>query len=127
MGIGRAGHDTGAAGGEGGAERLDYRFSLANERTFLAWVRTALALLAGGVAAAKALDFEHSLWRWAVAGPPIVLGALLAARAAVQLRRYEAAMQQGRSLPGRRGLALLAGALAAYGALVLLAVTLDGS
>ncbi|WP_235033924.1 YidH family protein [Pantoea sp. 18069] len=27
----------------------DYRFSLANERTFLAWVRTALALLAGAV------------------------------------------------------------------------------
>ncbi len=31
-------------------ERPDYRFSLANERTFLAWVRTALALLAGAVA-----------------------------------------------------------------------------
>lgn len=28
----------------------DARFSLANERTFLAWIRTALALLAGGVA-----------------------------------------------------------------------------
>ncbi|WP_283215114.1 DUF202 domain-containing protein [Pseudofrankia sp. DC12] len=28
----------------------DYRFSLANERTFLAWIRTALALLAGGIA-----------------------------------------------------------------------------
>ena len=28
----------------------DVRFSLANERTFLAWIRTALALLAGGVA-----------------------------------------------------------------------------
>lgn len=27
----------------------DYRFSLANERTFLAWIRTALALLAGGL------------------------------------------------------------------------------
>ncbi len=27
----------------------DYRFSLANERTFLAWIRTALALIAGGV------------------------------------------------------------------------------
>lgn len=26
----------------------DYRFTLANERTFLAWIRTALALLAGG-------------------------------------------------------------------------------
>lgn len=28
----------------------DYRFSLANERTFLAWIRTALALIAGAVA-----------------------------------------------------------------------------
>jgi putative membrane protein len=28
----------------------DQRFSLANERTFLAWVRTSLALLAAGVA-----------------------------------------------------------------------------
>lgn len=27
----------------------DYRFSLANERTFLAWIRTAMALLAGSV------------------------------------------------------------------------------
>src|SRR3546814_13520956 len=28
----------------------DYRFTLANERTFLAWIRTALALIAGGIA-----------------------------------------------------------------------------
>lgn len=28
----------------------DPRFTLANERTFLAWIRTALALLAGGIA-----------------------------------------------------------------------------
>ncbi len=31
-------------------EAPDYRFSLANERTYLAWVRTALALLAGAIA-----------------------------------------------------------------------------
>lgn len=31
-------------------EAPDYRFSLANERTYLAWIRTALALLAGAIA-----------------------------------------------------------------------------
>ncbi|WP_413283492.1 YidH family protein [Vibrio sp. MA40-2] len=30
-------------------EAPDYRFSLANERTYLAWIRTALALLAGAI------------------------------------------------------------------------------
>jgi putative membrane protein len=34
---------------QGGTEP-DPRFTLANERTFLAWIRTSLALLAGGVA-----------------------------------------------------------------------------
>ena len=34
----------------------DYRFTLANERTFLAWIRTALALSAGGLAALTLLD-----------------------------------------------------------------------
>ena len=34
----------------------DYRFTLANERTFLAWIRTSLALAAGGLGAASLLD-----------------------------------------------------------------------
>jgi putative membrane protein len=34
----------------GGGNEPDPRFTLANERTFLAWIRTSLALLAGGVA-----------------------------------------------------------------------------
>ncbi len=34
----------------------DYRFTLANERTFLSWIRTALALAAGGLGAVTILD-----------------------------------------------------------------------
>ena len=46
----------------------DYRFTLANERTFLAWIRTSLALLAGGVAVIKLVpDFS-------VAGGRHILG-----------------------------------------------------
>jgi hypothetical protein len=37
----------------GDEQEPDYRFTLANERTFLAWIRTALALIAGGVAVAS--------------------------------------------------------------------------
>jgi putative membrane protein len=47
----------------------DYRFTLANERTFLAWIRTALALLAGG---ALLDQFSSEL------GPPMVLFTLAA-------------------------------------------------
>jgi putative membrane protein len=55
----------------------DPRFSLANERTFLAWIRTALALLAGGVAlAALPLDIPLGLRIGAIA---ILLGLGLAA------------------------------------------------
>lgn len=35
-----------------GTEHPDYRFTLANERTLLAWLRTGLAVVAGGVAVA---------------------------------------------------------------------------
>ena len=45
----------------------DPRFTLANERTFLAWIRTALALIAGGVALeALALTVEPR-WRLSAA------------------------------------------------------------
>ena len=56
----------------------DARFTFANERTFLAWNRTALALIAAGLAAAQFLHFNHHWLRLVIAVPLIVLGAVLA-------------------------------------------------
>jgi putative membrane protein len=105
---------------------IDYRFSLANERTFLSWIRTSLALLAGGIAAAKALNFDHETWRWLIATPPIVAGALLAAQAPARRRRYEEAMRSGRPLPAGRGMAAVGLGLAVYAVVALIAAALDG-
>jgi putative membrane protein len=105
---------------------IDYRFTLANERTFLAWIRTALAMVAGGVVAAKALTFEHELSRWIVAVPPIVGGALVAADAAGGWRRYEEAMRAGLPLPVGRRLQLLGVAVAAYAVVALVAADAAG-
>lgn len=107
-------------------DRIDYRFSLANERTYLAWTRTAVALVAGGIVAAKALNFDHDVWRWVVSVPPIAGGGILAAYATMHWRRYEAAMRAGRELPVGRGAVTLGIAIAIYAALVLVAAIADG-
>jgi putative membrane protein len=92
--------------GEG--ETPDYRFSLANERTFLAWVRTALALVGGGFAVDQ---FLPDL-RWGVrVGMALVLlavGALCALRAVNHWVRCERAMRRGEDLPVSRFPAVLA-------------------
>ncbi|HSD79844.1 MAG TPA: DUF202 domain-containing protein, partial [Solirubrobacteraceae bacterium] len=46
-------------------EHPDPRFTFANERTFLAWNRTALALIAGGIALAELVKFHHDWMRLA--------------------------------------------------------------
>ncbi|MGW4032175.1 YidH family protein [Streptomyces sp. NPDC004838] len=83
-------------------ETPDYRFSLANERTFLAWLRTALALIAGGFAVEQ---FLPDL-RWAVrVGLALVLlaaGVLCALRAVNHWVRCERAMRRGEDLPVSR-------------------------
>lgn len=77
----------------------DPRFTFANERTFLAWNRTALALIGSGLAAAQFLRFERGGLRLLVAVPLIVLGAGVAVSS---LRRWEAserAMRLDEPLP----------------------------
>jgi putative membrane protein len=77
----------------------DPRYSLANERTFLAWVRTSLAMLAGGVAL-HALGLPETEWvRTSLAVALVVLGGLSTALALVRWARVERAMRTHQPLP----------------------------
>jgi len=100
--------DTVRSAGTGGTQQLsanyfwqgrpvdvDPRFTLANERTFLAWIRTALGMLAG----AAALDAVDTGWP---EGAVRALAALLAvtglasmAIAWVRWRRVQEAIESG--------------------------------
>jgi putative membrane protein len=79
-------------------EPPDPRFTFANERTFLAWNRTALALIAGGLAAAQFLHFNLLGLRLLIAVPLIVLGAVLALASYLHWEDTERAMRLGRPL-----------------------------
>ena len=61
-------------------EEPDPRFSLANERTFLAWIRTSIALIAGGLASSQLLQGLPGA-RWVLAVPLALLGLVVAATA----------------------------------------------
>jgi putative membrane protein len=77
----------------------DPRFSLANERTFLAWVRTALAMFAGGVAL-HALSVPTTGWlRGLLVVVLIGIGGLICLLAALRWARIERAMRLRQPLP----------------------------
>src|SRR3954463_13035114 len=73
----------------------DYRFSLANERTFLAWLRTALALVGGGFAVDQFLRDLQRPVRVTLAVVLVVGGAMCAVRAVNHWVRCERAMRRG--------------------------------
>jgi putative membrane protein len=102
----------------------DPRFTLANERTFLAWIRTALALLACGVALeAIAPPIQPGL-RFAASLLLIVMGVLTPVQAWVAWSRDERAMRQGRPLGTPTLMVPLAVGTAVTGALLLAALLL---
>src|ERR1700722_5176956 len=85
--------------GEEGSEP-DARFTYANERTFLAWNRTALALIATGVAATQLLPEFHVRGGRQILGIPLIaLGALVAVTSFIQWRAHELAMRRRPPLP----------------------------
>ena len=103
----------------------DYRFTLANERTFLAWIRTALALIAGGIAVVQFVPsfgiagVRHGLSIVLTAG-----GGVLAVLAVWRWRRVQEAMRRNADLPQTAIPALLAGAIFVITVGVLVILTL---
>ncbi|MEO3975387.1 DUF202 domain-containing protein [Streptomyces sp. CAU 1734] len=103
----------------------DYRFSLANERTFLAWLRTALALIGGGFAVDQFLPDLHWGVRAGMALGLLGAGVLCALRAVNHWVRCERAMRRGADLPVSRLPALLSLVIALV-AVVMAAVVVFG-
>ena len=84
----------------------DYRYTLANERTFLAYLRTAIGLVAASLAVFNLLDQD-----WA----PQLLGALLLVAGGIatlggylRYRGVERAIRSGDALPANQTVHLLA-------------------
>src|SRR5579862_8984894 len=79
----------------------DPRFTFANERTFLAWSRTALALVVAGLGVVQLLPaFPGVPWGRHVLGVPlIVFGAVVAVTAYTEWTRSQHALRHGQPLP----------------------------
>lgn len=86
----------------------DARFSLANERTALAWVRTGLGLVAGGVALTSFSTFaEMPVLLEVVAAVACLAGGTLAVYALRSWRTHEIALRTGSPLPAPAALPVL--------------------
>ena len=103
----------------------DPRFSFANERTFLAWIRTSLALVAAGIGVdAFATDLPE--WgRHALSALLVVMGGLLAASAFRRWLRAEVALRHGDPLPTNRLAPIIAYGLTIGAVLALVLVFLE--
>jgi putative membrane protein len=104
----------------------DYRFSLANERTLLAWVRTALALDAAGLGVVRfAPPLGGAAGRAAVGGVLVLLGAVTAWSGHRRFLATDRAMRAGAPIPEPAAPRYLAGVLAAVSLVVLVLLAVD--
>lgn len=110
-------------------EEPDVRFSLANERTALAWVRTALALIAGGITLTTVAGLTTSpLIVHILSIVACVAGGVLAVVALLSWQRNERALRLREPLPSPLPLPwLVAGiAVAAVGLIVFAVIAIIG-
>ena len=97
----------------------DYRFSLANERTFLAWMRTSLAILAAGVLLDQfSVKLGSQVFVVLVSAGLCLVAAILSVLSYIKWRDYEVAMRHKRVLPLSRAMIFLSGVVLLLGILL---------
>jgi len=107
---------------------VDPRVSLANERTFLAWIRTALALISIGLAVTQLLPpFDLPGGRRIIGVPLMVLGIVVAVQALREWLGNERAMRQGGRLPRPRLSIVVSVVIATIGVFALIISLAAGS
>ena len=107
-------------------EEPDPRASLANERTALAWMRTALALVGGGVAFVSLASLSTlPAWAALVGAAACIGGGALAVRAVTGWARVERALRLGLPLPAPGALVALAGGVVVLGLLTLVLAVVE--
>lgn len=103
----------------------DPRFTFANERTFLAWIRTALALLAAGIAL-EALEIpDHSALRLVLVVALSLLGATCSVMAFFRWAGAERALRESRPLPSPALAPVLAFGLAVAAIVIVVVLVAD--
>lgn len=105
-------------------QELDPRFTLANERTFLAWVRTSLALVAGGVALAHLVVLQPGWLQVMISIALVLAGALLCVLGYFHWRACDRALRADRPLPPPWFALGLVGLVAAFGLLMAVVLAL---
>lgn len=100
----------------GQGQEPDARFSLANERTALAWVRSGLGLVAGGVALASLASIvERPVFFDVIAAFACLSGAILALYALHSWRQHEVALRTDQPMPAPAALPILVGGVSVLG------------
>lgn len=122
----RGGEPSGSSSVPAGG--VDARFTLAAERTVLAWIRTALGFIAGGVAIVYVAPDLRESWLEAVLGAVMVLlGCAIAITGGLRWRRTTRVLRSGGEMPGPSSVLFVVAAIVVLSVMIVMAILIQQS